>query len=170
MRQKFWISIGLILAICLLVVLIHPRYRQKGASFTEVAVEIFDADMHRGPVAQCARLALKADYNHDVIRRVADYVATLGSNTGTFLELARVAADADQECERLNAVLDLSVVQSSESRLIVELAQESCESDHPADWERWQERYDSLLSWAQYSSVEEALASLREAALEEGTR
>jgi len=138
---------------------VSPRFADRRHSFVEVGTTLINSEYHQVPIAASSLSALKAEYNHGVIAKAAEYMAVFGSNTSVFREIAKIAAGADRECPRLKQVLDLAARSNSNTSRILELAETACEEESGDDELSWQAYYDHMSAIAAFPSVEAAIAA-----------
>lgn len=155
--KKLAVIAGFGLLVLVLFLLAAPQFENKREALGEVGGLLLDTDHHQVPLVASGLSALKADHNHEVIVRAAQYMKEFGSNTSVFREIAEIAAEADHECPQLALALDLAARSNSDSARILALAEAACRVDSPEDEAIWQAYYDQLSEIAVYPTVEAAL-------------
>lgn len=159
MFKKVLIVLGLFLVGGLVAVGGFSLHKRK--ALTDVVGTTLMSDAHHVRVVECGKLVLEAEYNYTVITRAAEYMGSLGSNTGTYMAIARLASEADHEVPELGQVLDLAVLKQSESSSIVELGRAAVAINGDIERSSWQARYADMLSTAEYPDLSTALADMK---------
>lgn len=150
---------GASLLVLVVFLLVAPQFANRRGAFREVGSTLFDSDSNQLPILASGLSALKADYNHGVIVKAAQYMKAFGSNTSVFRGIARIAANADHQCPKLFLVLDLAARSTSNAARILALAESACRLKNPQDEIAWQAFYDHMSEMAAFPSVEAALAA-----------
>ena len=101
---------------------------------------------------------IRARHNLDVITRAAEYVGSIGSDTGVFLAIADAAAAADDECPELERVLDLAVRNTRGTAVLIPLCEVICSGGTPEQMTAREAILHRLETTAVYPDAATALA------------
>jgi hypothetical protein len=154
-------AVGLVV-IAIGAALFSPHLQPKRRAVAGMVGQVFRGGDHPLVVIESAKRTAESQYNLAVIARATDYIATCGSNTKVFREIVGIASTADHECPLLGDALDLAVRKQSESTKVVSLAKAACQVLSAEQEAAWRRDYARLERTAEFSSVDSALAKLRD--------
>lgn len=149
--------VGVVLVICFF--LFSPQFETKRNALFSVGNTLVEAPYHQAVIVEGGGRALKAKYNHATIARATEYMGTFGSGTRVYREIARIASEADMECPLLDQVLDLAARSTRDAGAILALAERACEVQGTGGEADWLAEFEVLSQWAEYPSVEAAIAA-----------
>ncbi|MBU2500278.1 hypothetical protein KJ682_03000 [bacterium] len=156
MKTIGWAGLAVFL-VWALIVARSPDFVPKVKAMKSVGGTLVGARSNQAPVFVCGGKVIKARHNIAVIARAADFIVTVGSNTGVFMGIATIAEESDHECPLLEEILDLAVRKQSESATILALAGWACRVETPEQELQWRKAFDQVAATAEYPTVEAAL-------------